>query len=59
MDDPERMAVNFVWVATAGIADNEIVAMGNAPRSLLWRLEGVDIPVSIHFSGSNMADGVV
>jgi hypothetical protein len=57
MDDPGRMAGNFAGVTTAGINVNAIVVRGNAPKGLLWRLEGVDIPVPSHFSGSNVAGG--
>ncbi|SFD87981.1 TonB-dependent Receptor Plug Domain [Thermophagus xiamenensis] len=57
LDDPGRMAGNFAGVTTAGINNNAIVVRGNAPKGLLWRLEGVDIPVPSHFSGSNVAGG--
>ncbi|MGQ1891595.1 TonB-dependent receptor [Thermophagus sp. OGC60D27] len=57
LDDPGRMAGNFSGVTTAGINNNAIVVRGNAPKGLLWRLEGVDIPVPSHFSGSNVAGG--
>ncbi len=57
LDDPGRMAGNFAGVTTAGVNVNAIVVRGNAPKGLLWRLEGVDIPVPSHFSGSNVAGG--
>ncbi len=57
LDDPGRMAGNFAGVTTAGVAVNAIVVRGNSPKGLLWRLEGVDIPVPSHFSGSNVAGG--
>lgn len=57
LDDPGRMAGNFAGVTTAGINVNAIVVRGNAPKGLLWRLEGVDIPVPSHFAGSNVAGG--
>ncbi len=57
MDDPGRMAGYFAGVTTAGINVNAIVVRGNASKGLLWRFEGVDIPVPGHFSGSNVAGG--
>jgi hypothetical protein len=57
LDDPGRMAGNFAGVTTAGINVNAIVVRGNAPKGLLWRLEGVDIPVPSHFSGASVAGG--
>lgn len=57
IDDPGRMAGNFAGVTTVGVHLNAIVVRGNAPKGLLWRLEGVNIPVPSHFSGSNVAGG--
>ncbi len=57
LDDPGRMAGNFAGVTSAGVHVNAIVVRGNAPKGLSWRLEGVDIPVPSHFSGSNVAGG--
>ncbi|SMO91928.1 CarboxypepD_reg-like domain-containing protein [Saccharicrinis carchari] len=57
LDDPGRMAGNFAGVTTAGVNVNAIVVRGNSPKGLLWRLEGVDIPVPSHFSGSNVTGG--
>jgi hypothetical protein len=57
IDDPGRMAGNFAGVTTVGVHLNAIVVRGNAPKGLLWRLEGVDIPVPSHFAGANVAGG--
>ncbi len=57
IDDPARMAGNFAGVTTAGVNVNAIVVRGNAPKGLLWRLEGVNIPVPSHFAGGNVAGG--
>ena len=57
LDDPGRMAGNFAGVANAGINVNAIVIRGNAPKGLLWRLNGIEIPVPSHFSGSNVTGG--
>jgi len=57
IDDPGRMAGNFAGVTTVAPNVNAIVVRGNAPKNLSWRLEGVDIPVPSHFSGSNVVGG--
>lgn len=57
IDDPARMAGNFAGVTTTGLNVNAIVVRGNAPKGLLWRLEGIDIPVPSHFAGGNVAGG--
>lgn len=58
MDDPARLASAFAGVASGGNnQDNAIVIRGNAPKNVLWRVEGVDIPNPNHFSGGNVAGG--
>lgn len=48
-DDPARLASSFAGVA-GNLSDNAIVIRGNAPKGLLWRMEGVDIPTPSHFA---------
>jgi len=51
--DPLRMVTILPGVAaTNSDEDNSIVVRGNSPRSLLWRLEGIEIPNPNH-----LADG--
>ncbi|HKK62040.1 MAG TPA: TonB-dependent receptor [Bacteroidales bacterium] len=57
IDDPGRMASNFAGVTSVAPHINAIVIRGNAPKGLAWRLEGTDIPVPSHFSGSNVVGG--
>jgi len=57
IDDPGRMAGNFAGVTSVAPHINAIVIRGNAPKGLAWRLEGTDIPVPSHFSGSNVVGG--
>lgn len=53
-DDPARLASSFAGVATNGQSDNNsIVIRGNSPKSLLWRLEGVEITNPNHFADIN------
>ncbi|MBL4587611.1 MAG: carboxypeptidase-like regulatory domain-containing protein [Flavobacteriales bacterium] len=48
-DDPARLATSFAGVA-GGIGNNGIAIRGNSPRTLLWRMEGVEIPNPSHFA---------
>lgn len=56
-DDPARMASAFAGIATGSIQDNSIVIRGNAPKGILWQLEGVPIPNPNHFAGAFSAGG--
>ena len=57
-DDPARMASAFAGVTTGGgIQDNAMIIRGNAPRGVLWRLEGVAIPNPNHFADLSVAGG--
>ncbi|MBN1117991.1 MAG: carboxypeptidase-like regulatory domain-containing protein [Bacteroidales bacterium] len=47
--DPGRMALSFAGVNTDDDASNQIVIRGNSPNSMLWQLEGVQIPIPNHF----------
>lgn len=57
--DPARMAMNFAGVSSNGDGNNEIVVRGNSPRSILWRLEGVEIPNPNHFSSLGAGGGAI
>lgn len=58
VDDPARMAAAFAGVAGgAGVSDNAVVIRGNAPKGVLWRLEGVEIPNPNHFAGMSVVGG--
>ena len=56
-DDPSRMASSFAGVTTTHLGDNSIIIRGNAPKGVLWKLEGVEIPNPSHFSGANIQGG--
>lgn len=51
LDDPARLASSFAGVSTGYLDDNGIIVRGNAPKGLLWRLEGIEIPNPNHFAG--------
>jgi len=49
-DDPARMVSAFAGVTTGYLDDNGIIVRGNAPKGMLWKLEGVEIPNPNHFA---------
>jgi len=57
--DPSRMASNFAGVQGADDSRNDIVIRGNSPGSVLWQLEGVNIPNPNHFGAAGTAGGPV
>ncbi|WP_068472389.1 TonB-dependent receptor [Saccharicrinis aurantiacus] len=58
-NDPARLASSFAGVSMAeGVNDNAIVIRGNAPKGILWRLEGVEIPAPNHLNGVNNGGGI-
>lgn len=59
VDDPARLATAFAGVTTSGsgVQDNALSIRGNAPKGVLWRLEGVEIPNPSHFAGLSVAGG--
>lgn len=56
--DPARMAQSFAGVVAGG-DNNEIVVRGNSPKSLQWRLEGIEIINPNHFSNEGAAGGSI
>jgi hypothetical protein len=59
LGDPSRMAANFAGVSGANDSRNDIVVRGNSPSSLLWRMEGVNIPNPNHFGALGTSGGPV
>lgn len=59
MNDPGRMALSFAGVNLTNDITNAISIRGNAPKGLLWRLEGVEVPVPNHFSIDGLYAGNV
>ncbi|TDQ08237.1 TonB-dependent receptor [Pedobacter metabolipauper] len=56
--DPARMAQSFAGVVAAG-DNNEIIVRGNSPKSLQWRLEGIEIVNPNHFGTEGAAGGAI
>ncbi|NQX39056.1 Outer membrane receptor proteins, mostly Fe transport [Pedobacter steynii] len=54
--DPARMAQSFAGVVAGG-DNNEIIVRGNSPKSLQWRLEGVEIINPNHFGSEGSSGG--
>ncbi|MBN2521070.1 MAG: TonB-dependent receptor [Bacteroidales bacterium] len=49
-DDPGRMAASFAGVAGGNPNDNALSIRGNAPKYVLWRIEGVEVHNPNHFA---------
>lgn len=58
MFDPARMAQSFAGVVAGG-DNNEIIVRGNSPKSLQWRLEGIEIINPNHFANQGAAGGAI
>ena len=56
-NDIGRMAQNFAGVQKSNDASNEIVVRGNNPGSVLWRIEGIDVPNPNHFAEMGTSGG--
>lgn len=57
-DDPARMASAFAGITTGGgVQENAMIIRGNAPKGVIWRLEGVEIPNPSHFANLSVAGG--
>lgn len=58
-NDPARMAANFAGVSGANDSRNDIIIRGNSPLSVLWRLNGMDIPNPNHFGTLGTTGGPI
>ena len=59
LGDISRMAQNYAGVGGATDDRNDIIVRGNSPSSVLWRLEGVDIPSPNHWATLGTTGGPV
>ncbi|MGV9011793.1 MAG: TonB-dependent receptor [Flavobacteriales bacterium] len=59
INDPARMVSSFPGVAGDATGSNSIVARGNSPTGVLWRLEGIEIPAPNHFSDEGSTGGPI
>ncbi len=57
VNDPARMVQSFSGVVGTDDGNNNISIRGNAPYTLQWRLEGIEIPNPNHFSSVGTSGG--
>lgn len=57
VNDPARAALAYAGVSSASDGNNLISIRGNAPKGILWRMEGVEVPSPNHFSSPGSAGG--
>ncbi|MBU0763729.1 MAG: carboxypeptidase-like regulatory domain-containing protein, partial [Bacteroidetes bacterium] len=58
-NDPARMVSAFAGVTGDPEGNNDIVVRGNSPRSIQWRLEGIEIPNPNHFADEGTTGGPI
>lgn len=59
LEDFSRLASSFAGVSSGSIENNEVIVRGNPAKGILWRLEGVEIPVPNHLAHAFNGGGVV
>ncbi|HEY6502672.1 MAG TPA: TonB-dependent receptor [Chitinophagaceae bacterium] len=57
VNDPSRMAMSFPGVQPVRDARSDIIIRGNSAATMLWRLEGIDIPNPNHFARKGSSGG--
>lgn len=58
-NDVARLATNFAGVRAADDARNDIIVRGNSPTGVLWRVDGLPIGTTNHFSTLGTTGGPV
>ena len=56
-DDPSRLASSYAGVAGGQMSSNGIAVRGNAPKGVLWRMEGLEIVNPSHFANLSTFGG--
>jgi len=59
LNDVSRMAMNYAGVSGNDDSRNDIIVRGNNPSSLLWVIDGVNVPSPNHYSTSGSSGGPV
>jgi len=59
MEDFSRLASSFAGVSSGSIDNNEVIIRGNPAKGILWRLEGIEIPVPNHLAHAFNGGGIV
>lgn len=57
--DPARMCRAFAGVSYISDLENDLIIRGNSPTSLLWRLEGIEVPTPNHFHAIGNTGGAI
>lgn len=58
-NDVARLATSFAGVSAPNDSRNDIVVRGNSPTGLLWRIEGIPVATTNHFSTLGVTGGPV
>lgn len=59
LGDVARMAQNYAGISGATDDRNDVMVRGNSPFTVVWRLEGIDIPSPNHWSTLGTSGGPV
>jgi Carboxypeptidase regulatory-like domain len=59
MDDPARVVSCFAGVASTPDGSSDIIARGNSPKYMQWRLEGAEISSPYHMDDQNSSFGAL
>ena len=59
MDDPARVVSSFAGVASTPSGSSDIIARGNSPKYMQWRLEGAEISSPYHMDDQNSSFGAL
>ncbi len=59
MDDPARVVSSFAGVASTPDGSSDIIARGNSPKYMQWRLEGAEISSPYHMDDQNSSFGAL
>jgi hypothetical protein len=59
MDDPARVVSSFAGVASTPNGSSDIIARGNSPKYMQWRLDGAEISSPYHMDDQNSSFGAL
>lgn len=59
MDDPARVVTSFAGVSCSPDGSSDIIARGNSPKYMQWRLEGSEISSPYHMDDQNSSFGAL
>ena len=59
INDPARLVTSFAGIQGDPAGSNHIVVRGNSPNTVLWRMEGIEIPNPNHFTEEGESGGAI